>query len=86
MDGKVYCVMDIASLRSNMSVSEDVKINELLRNHCQGSKSFFFSFEKLHLNVCFYLSSFFLHPRMAEDLIETHSVFSHALVSFSIGE
>lgn len=23
---------------------------------------------------------------MAEDLIETHSVFSHALVSFSIGE
>ncbi|KAF3692823.1 TLC domain-containing protein 2 [Channa argus] len=28
---------------------------------------------------------FFLHPRMAEDLIETHSVFSHALVSFSIG-
>ncbi|XP_030260651.1 TLC domain-containing protein 2 [Sparus aurata] len=28
---------------------------------------------------------FFLHPQMAEDLIETHSVFSHALVSFSIG-
>ncbi|XP_008307922.1 TLC domain-containing protein 2 [Cynoglossus semilaevis] len=28
---------------------------------------------------------FFLHPEMAEDLIETHSVFSHALVSFSIG-
>ncbi|XP_059187351.1 TLC domain-containing protein 2 [Centropristis striata] len=28
---------------------------------------------------------FFRHPQMAEDLIETHSVFSHALVSFSIG-
>ncbi|XP_004543851.1 TLC domain-containing protein 2 [Maylandia zebra] len=28
---------------------------------------------------------FFLHPQMAEDLIETHSVFSHVLVSFSIG-
>lgn len=28
---------------------------------------------------------FFLQPQMAEDLIETHSVFSHALVSFSIG-
>ncbi|KAM9801377.1 TLC domain-containing protein 2 [Neosynchiropus ocellatus] len=28
---------------------------------------------------------FFLHPEMAEDLIETYSVFSHALVSFSIG-
>lgn len=28
---------------------------------------------------------FFIHPQMAEDLIETHSVFSHALVSFSIG-
>lgn len=28
---------------------------------------------------------FFLHPQMAEDLIETFSVFSHALVSFSIG-
>ncbi|KAM4566062.1 TLC domain-containing protein 2 [Odontesthes bonariensis] len=28
---------------------------------------------------------FFLHPQMAEDLIETHSVFSHSLVSFSIG-
>ncbi|KAM3874788.1 TLC domain-containing protein 2 [Diretmus argenteus] len=28
---------------------------------------------------------FFLHPQMAEDLIETHSVFSHALVSVSIG-
>ncbi|KAM4627156.1 TLC domain-containing protein 2 [Polymixia lowei] len=28
---------------------------------------------------------FFLHPQMAEDLIETHSVFSHALVSLSIG-
>lgn len=30
--------------------------------------------------------SFFLHPQMAEDLIETFSAFSHALVSFSIGE
>ncbi|XP_019741410.1 TLC domain-containing protein 2 [Hippocampus comes] len=28
---------------------------------------------------------FFLQPEMAEDLIETHSAFSHALVSFSIG-
>lgn len=28
---------------------------------------------------------FFLQPQMAEDLIETHSAFSHALVSFSIG-
>ncbi|XP_047450806.1 TLC domain-containing protein 2 [Mugil cephalus] len=28
---------------------------------------------------------FFVQPQMAEDLIETHSVFSHALVSFSIG-
>ncbi|KAF7219008.1 TLC domain-containing protein 2 [Nothobranchius furzeri] len=28
---------------------------------------------------------FFLQPQMAEDLIETFSVFSHALVSFSIG-
>ncbi|XP_030634485.1 TLC domain-containing protein 2 [Chanos chanos] len=28
---------------------------------------------------------FYLHPQMAEDLIETHSVFSHALVSVSIG-
>ncbi|KAM9812727.1 TLC domain-containing protein 2 [Syngnathus typhle] len=28
---------------------------------------------------------FFVQPEMAEDLIETHSVFSHALVSFSIG-
>ncbi|XP_072318818.1 TLC domain-containing protein 2 [Eucyclogobius newberryi] len=28
---------------------------------------------------------FFRHPQMAEDLIETFSVFSHALVSFSIG-
>ncbi|XP_060928880.1 TLC domain-containing protein 2 [Limanda limanda] len=28
---------------------------------------------------------FFRHPQMAEDLIETYSVFSHALVSFSIG-
>lgn len=28
---------------------------------------------------------FFVHPQMAEDLIETHSVFSHALVSLSIG-
>ncbi|KAL0973148.1 hypothetical protein UPYG_G00199600 [Umbra pygmaea] len=28
---------------------------------------------------------FFLHPQMAEDLIGTHSVFSHALVSLSIG-
>ncbi|KAM8854368.1 TLC domain-containing protein 2 [Synchiropus picturatus] len=28
---------------------------------------------------------FFLHPEMAEDLIETYSAFSHALVSFSIG-
>nr|XP_057936347.1 TLC domain-containing protein 2 [Doryrhamphus excisus] len=28
---------------------------------------------------------FILHPHMAEDLIETHSVFSHSLVSFSIG-
>ncbi|KAA8594243.1 hypothetical protein FQN60_005077, partial [Etheostoma spectabile] len=32
-----------------------------------------------------FLAPFFLHPQMAEDLIETHSVFSHALVSFSIG-
>lgn len=30
--------------------------------------------------------SFFVHPQMAEDLIETYSMFSHALVSFSIGE
>lgn len=30
--------------------------------------------------------SFYLHPRMAEDLIATHSVFSHALVSVSIGK
>uniref|UniRef100_A0A4W5LBC7 Uncharacterized protein n=1 Tax=Hucho hucho TaxID=62062 RepID=A0A4W5LBC7_9TELE len=29
---------------------------------------------------------FFVHPQMAEDLIGTHSVFSHALVSVSIGE
>ncbi|XP_062409002.1 TLC domain-containing protein 2 [Sardina pilchardus] len=28
---------------------------------------------------------FYLHPRMAEDLIGTYSVFSHALVSVSIG-
>ncbi|MBN3308323.1 TLC domain-containing protein 2 [Amia ocellicauda] len=28
---------------------------------------------------------FCLHPQMAEDLIETHSAFSHALVSVSIG-
>ncbi|KAJ8367899.1 hypothetical protein SKAU_G00079270 [Synaphobranchus kaupii] len=28
---------------------------------------------------------FYLHPRMAEDLIATHSVFSHALVCVSIG-
>ncbi|XP_029026356.1 TLC domain-containing protein 2-like [Betta splendens] len=28
---------------------------------------------------------FFLYPQMAEDLIETFSMFSHALVSFSIG-
>ncbi|XP_028320592.1 TLC domain-containing protein 2 [Gouania willdenowi] len=28
---------------------------------------------------------FFVQPQMAEDLIETHSMFSHALVSFSIG-
>ncbi|XP_018973150.2 TLC domain-containing protein 2 [Cyprinus carpio] len=28
---------------------------------------------------------FCIHPQMAEDLIETHSVFSHALVSVSIG-
>ncbi|XP_076832129.1 TLC domain-containing protein 2 [Brachyhypopomus gauderio] len=28
---------------------------------------------------------FYMHPQMAEDLIETHSVFSHALVSVSIG-
>ncbi|XP_043976453.1 TLC domain-containing protein 2 [Gambusia affinis] len=28
---------------------------------------------------------FFRHPQMAEDLIETHSVFSHSLVSLSIG-
>ncbi|XP_032401881.1 TLC domain-containing protein 2 [Xiphophorus hellerii] len=28
---------------------------------------------------------FFRHPQMAEDLIETYSVFSHALVSLSIG-
>ncbi|KPP72909.1 hypothetical protein Z043_108062 [Scleropages formosus] len=27
---------------------------------------------------------FYLHPQMAEDLISTHSVFSHALVSVSI--
>ncbi|XP_061775166.1 TLC domain-containing protein 2 [Nerophis ophidion] len=31
------------------------------------------------------LFCFILQPHMAEDLIETHSVFSHALVSFSIG-
>lgn len=31
------------------------------------------------------VSCFFVHPQMAEDLIKTHSVFSHALVSFSIG-
>ncbi|XP_034557282.1 TLC domain-containing protein 2 [Notolabrus celidotus] len=31
------------------------------------------------------LLCFFRHPEMAEDLIETFSVFSHALVSFSIG-
>ncbi|XP_077467195.1 TLC domain-containing protein 2 [Stigmatopora argus] len=31
------------------------------------------------------LLCFFLQPEMAEDLIETHSVVSHALVSFSIG-
>ncbi|KAG7484070.1 hypothetical protein MATL_G00045210 [Megalops atlanticus] len=28
---------------------------------------------------------FYLHPQMAEDLISTHSVFSHALVCVSIG-
>ncbi|KAF7668864.1 hypothetical protein LDENG_00282840 [Lucifuga dentata] len=28
---------------------------------------------------------FFLHPQMASDLIETHSVFSHSLVCVSIG-
>ncbi|XP_073718902.1 TLC domain-containing protein 2 [Misgurnus anguillicaudatus] len=28
---------------------------------------------------------FFIHPKMAEDLIETHSVLSHALVAVSIG-
>ncbi|KAI1902863.1 hypothetical protein AGOR_G00020660 [Albula goreensis] len=28
---------------------------------------------------------FYLHPQMAEDLISTHSMFSHALVSVSIG-
>ncbi|XP_066520227.1 TLC domain-containing protein 2 [Hoplias malabaricus] len=28
---------------------------------------------------------FCMHPQMAEDLIETHSVFSHSLVSVSIG-
>ncbi|TSN39314.1 TLC domain-containing protein 2 [Bagarius yarrelli] len=28
---------------------------------------------------------FYMHPQMAEDLIETHSVFSHALVCVSIG-
>ncbi|XP_075994792.1 TLC domain-containing protein 2 [Genypterus blacodes] len=31
------------------------------------------------------VTCFFVHPQMAEDLIETHSVFSHALVCVSIG-
>lgn len=38
------------------------------------------------LTFVFSRSSFYLHPQMAEDLIETYSMFSHALVSFSIGE
>lgn len=53
-------------------------------------ETFIFTFKMLNwtffIFLFFYPCSFFLHPEMAEDLIETHSVFSHALVSFSIGE
>lgn len=44
----------------------------------------FVFFPEMPLVLVFF--SFFLHPQMAEDLIETYSMFSHALVSFSIGE
>ncbi|XP_074498037.1 TLC domain-containing protein 2 [Sebastes fasciatus] len=43
------------------------------------------SFTHSFITAIWAVLCFFLHPRMAEDLIETHSVFSHALVSFSIG-
>ncbi|CAN9511612.1 unnamed protein product [Ophioblennius macclurei] len=43
------------------------------------------SFVHSSITATWALLCFFIHPQMAEDLIETHSVFSHALVSFSIG-
>lgn len=43
------------------------------------------SFTHSSITAIWAVLCFFLHPQMAEDLIETHSVFSHALVSFSIG-
>ncbi|XP_029965282.1 TLC domain-containing protein 2 [Salarias fasciatus] len=43
------------------------------------------SFVHSFITAVWAVMCFFIHPQMAEDLIETHSVFSHALVSFSIG-
>lgn len=43
------------------------------------------SFAHSFITAVWAVMCFFIHPQMAEDLIETHSVFSHALVSLSIG-
>lgn len=43
------------------------------------------SFVHSLLTGCWALLGFFLHPEMAEDLISTHSTFSHSLVAVSIG-
>ncbi|KAM9318499.1 TLC domain-containing protein 2 [Pholidichthys leucotaenia] len=43
------------------------------------------SFVHSFVTATWALLCFFVHPQMAEDLIETHSVFSHVLVSLSIG-
>ncbi|XP_068440491.1 TLC domain-containing protein 2 [Clinocottus analis] len=48
-------------------------------------RNYFTSFVHSSITAIWAVMCFFLHPQMAEDLIETHSVFSHALVSLSIG-
>jgi hypothetical protein len=44
------------------------------------------SFKEGCMNDAYFFGSFYWHPKMAEDLIGTHSTSSHLLVSVSVGE
>ncbi|KAL7400414.1 hypothetical protein ABVT39_011996 [Epinephelus coioides] len=64
---------------------DNVPMPESARRNAWKWRNISTSFVHSFITAIWAVLCFFLHPQMAEDLIETHSVFSHSLVSFSIG-